>query len=436
MENIAKLAAASKTLQRDPETFEQFVEEGVKNGPVDTIFIDANTLFQSGIAEEVAKISPSVAEQLTTARATGGLIAIPTEEYLIRIAPTEFSEPLLDHVKFDPDGYTRAESVDFLKNHAEELQAEVEQVLKERPDAEIFRESQERVKQRILDELNTTNRFPQEVNHLYATLPAAYAATRAAKMGITPEQFSDRNPLRVIERNLGGEEYGQRGAATDTIHKATPERVANTLPEAREVASEFVGRQLYNESTGLNAVVSMTTLRKMTSRSAVSKSASLMSHISAVANADKLFRHALLDHSHPDARGEPTIVALHRYVAPMIDSDGSVLAVKMTVKETTGPNEPNPLYTIETIDVEKPARMAPSGEGIERGIGVGDVATASTGGPSEKVVQLLREVKDAMLKQGNRGAYNPLANTIILLQDADLSTFLHELGHYSKATIK
>ena len=87
----------------------------------------------------------------------------------------------------------------------------------------------------------------------------------------------------------------------------------------------------------------------------------------AVANADTLFAHALLNESHADKRGEPTIRAIHRYVAPMIASDGNVVAVKLTVKETTGPNEPNPLYSIEALEIAKPALDAPV-TGIERGI--------------------------------------------------------------------
>ena len=69
---------------------------------------------------------------------------------------------------------------------------------------------------------------------------------------------------------------------------------------------------------------------------------------------------------------------------------------KMTVKETTGPNEPNPLYTVETIDVEKPTLAAPSEGGIERGIGAEGVATTPTGGLSSNVVESMNRVKRAL----------------------------------------
>lgn len=43
------------------------------------VFIDAQTLMQSGIADQVAAVSPAVASQLAAAVQTGGQIAIPVE---------------------------------------------------------------------------------------------------------------------------------------------------------------------------------------------------------------------------------------------------------------------------------------------------------------------------------------------------------------------
>ena len=40
--------------------------------------------------------------------------------------------------------------------------------------------------------------------------------------------------------------------------------------------------------------------------------------------------------------------------------------VLMTVKETSHPKNPNPLYSIQTLEVGEPAREAPTEAGIER----------------------------------------------------------------------
>ena len=184
--------------------------------------------------------------------------------------------------------------------------------------------------------------------------------------------------------------------AIQTVERATPERKADSISDARQKAAAFIGLPLTNQETGIVGTVSNLNLRKMTSKSAMEKSASPESHIIAVANADKLFRNATYDHAHGDKKGEPTIKAIHRFVAPMVMPNGEVLITKITLKETTGTKEPNPIYTIETIDVEKPTLLAPSNEGIERGIGVNDVATSATGGLISNVSDIVEKVKRAL----------------------------------------
>ena len=92
---------------------------------------------------------------------------------------------------------------------------------------------------------------------------------------------------------------------------ATMQRQAQTLEQARELADNFVGVPLINISTGLTATVSRTNLGKMSSSKAGNKSVNMADHALAIANVDQLFAHALLDHSHPDAKDEPTIAAIH-----------------------------------------------------------------------------------------------------------------------------
>jgi hypothetical protein len=127
----------------------------------------------------------------------------------------------------------------------------------------------------------------------------------------------------------------------------------------------------------------------------------------------------------------------------MIMPDGEVLVAKITAKETTGRNEPNPIYTIETIDVKKPTLLAPSSvEGIERMMGGDAVATQPTGGLKGNIAEMVDDVKRAartvrdsrgLFKGGDTetyGAFYPGINTIALFKNANLSTFLHETGHF------
>jgi hypothetical protein len=209
----------------------------------------------------------------------------------------------------------------------------------------------------------------------------------------------DGNPQNAAGKKIfgGSRNPEKQDEARRIVERATPVRKAKTLEEAREKAKAFVGEPLKNDETGLVGTVSGNNLGKMTSNSAVGKSSSAELHSLAVANADKLFMNAELDHSHPDKKGERTIKSIHRFSAPMITPNGEIAIVKITAKETTGPKEPNPIYSIEAVEVRKPARKAPSGEGIERVIGIkNDVATHPTGELSpEKVAKTVEKVNNA-----------------------------------------
>jgi hypothetical protein len=167
--------------------------------------------------------------------------------------------------------------------------------------------------------------------------------------------------------------------------KAIMPRTASGLEDAKNIAQEFVGNEIVNRATKLVGMVSGNNLRKMASQKAGDKSTSMMDHALAIANLDKLFENAVLDHSHPDSKGEPTIRAIHRYIAPMFGVDGGLRAVKLTVKETTGPKEPNPIYTVEAMEIESPPSVLSRANPNETGI-------RPQAGMNQSVLDMLDEV--------------------------------------------
>lgn len=209
---LNELSAANKVLQRDADTFEAFVAHATENGPVQDVFINAQTLAQSGIAEQLAAVSPAVAEQLQTALDTGGDVRIPVAEYAARIAPTEYAQALLDHLKTNPEDFSRTEAQDYMQNHATELQAEVERVLADKQGDETFKASADTVKADIKTQLDTAARFTAPVNDAYASMVGNFFAVMAAKTGITPQEMFARYPLRVMAENVaGGQQFDQDG---------------------------------------------------------------------------------------------------------------------------------------------------------------------------------------------------------------------------------
>lgn len=90
---------------------------------------------------------------------------------------------------------------------------------------------------------------------------------------------------------------------------------------------------------------------------------------------------------------ESRIRAIRRYVAPLVTPEG-VVAVKMTVKETVSDKQPNPIYSVETIETAKPALDAPQ-SGIER---APVDRNAPQAGFNSKIVAALNIVKNGASK--------------------------------------
>ena len=253
-------------------------------------------------------------------------------------------------------------------------------------------------------------------DQLYAFLVKKHGSPRAASEALLKKGIPGLCYLDGVSRDNGvGEDEGTHNyviwdeslltpeaaniralfARRQLLAQATMQREAYTLEDARSIARrEFVGHKLTNAATGQKATLSASNLRKMTSEKAHKKSANARAHAMAVANADALFEAALLDHSHEDKNGEPTIAAIHRFVAPMV-FDGRVFAVKMTVKETTSEKNPNPIYSIEAIDVENPPSVLSRAEPDATGI-------RPQAGFSEKVLERLAEVKRALSDPASR----------------------------------
>lgn len=217
IETLNKFIGASTTLQRDPETFERFIEQATENGPVENIYINAQTLQQSGIAEQLAQVSPAIAEQFQTAIETGGDIRIPVAEYASKIAPTEFAQSLVDHLKVDENGFSRAEAQEYMQSQGEELQAHIERVMTENEGDTTFKASVETVKETIRSQLDTANRFTSQNNEAFSTLTATFFAVTAARLGMTPEALYSKYPLRVVAESIAGQQFDQSGnQKTDT----------------------------------------------------------------------------------------------------------------------------------------------------------------------------------------------------------------------------
>lgn len=353
---LTEMAAASKVLQRDPETFEAFVAQAAEGGSVQQVFIAADALMQSGMAEQVAAVSPAVAAQLEVAVATGGQVAIPVEEYASRIAPTEAASALLDHLKTDPEGFSRAEAQQYMQTHAQALQAEVERAIDAQQGDDAFKQSANEVRTAVRAQLDAANRFTPEVNAAYSSMVGNFYAVQAAKLGITPEAMFQRYPLRVAAENVAGERFDQ----------------AETLD----------GLKASLESGGVKASISEGADRITLSKIVVpegerGKGAGTVAMEQLVQYADAVGKHIVLSPSSDFGGNKARLTNFYK---------------RFGFVENKGANRA--FSTMESM-----YRQAPS-----------------------KVLE--------QNKAGARGSFSPESNTIALLKGADLSTFLHESGHF------
>lgn len=350
IENLNELASASNTLRRDPESFEKFIEHVSEDGPVQEVFINANVLMQSGIAEQIAQLSPSVAEQLPIAIQTGGQISIPVAEYATRIAPTEYASTLIDHLKIDPEGWTRAEAQEYMKTKGDELRSEVERLLESSGKDQTFKESKDRVYQAVLDNLNETNRFTQQKNEIDATLIATRTAVRAAQLHMTPEELFNKHLLKVagdgFQSTTSDVVLNQKHhVVLDTAFLKTEDQSTKGIKKAAAdyAKKNFANSIVKNESDGKDIIISKQGIKHGASGTGSKLSALALSAL------DQVISRAKYTHSEPDDKNRNAIKEI-RFYETTVNLGDEKAKLKIVVRVA---NDGNRYY--DHYEIENPA---------------------------------------------------------------------------------
>lgn len=206
---LTEIAKASKLRERDPQSFQDFVDAAAAEGPVQDVYVDARTFAQSlanaGVTpEQVAQASPTVAAQIEEALKSGGDLSIPIGEYMTTIAPTDAGSVLLPHLRTEPEGMSQAEATEFMQSQAEQFQAEVEKVMSEKQTDTAFQESAAKVEAHFAEQLSGANRFTGDVNGAYSKLASSFYTVQASRLGITPEAMLQHYPLQVRAESVRG----------------------------------------------------------------------------------------------------------------------------------------------------------------------------------------------------------------------------------------
>lgn len=228
-EDLAKKATESKVAERNPDAFQRLVTEAAAGAPIETIYVEgakfAEVLQQAGVTPaQLDAIAPGLGARVTEAAANGGDVVIPTGEYAAKLARRpEIDGALRPHLRLgDPDAMSLAEAEVFQqakKARVEETAAQVEERM--RTD-EAFATSARTVEMGMREQLVATGRMTAaEAGHA-AKLWREFAAVQANRLGITPEEFAGKYPLRVVATEarppsyvIGKSEKGDRWFVAD-----------------------------------------------------------------------------------------------------------------------------------------------------------------------------------------------------------------------------
>lgn len=419
LDRMTQLAQASKVAERDPESFEALVELAAEDGPVEHVYISAEAFFQSGL-DRVSGLSEAVLTQLPAASASGGLVQIPVAEWTTRIARTEQGAAALDNVKFDPEGFTRSEAVAYLETEGEQLAADVARAMEAEQTNETFQASRDRVRDAVLEELNTAGRFRPEKNAVDAELIAARTATRAAQLGVTPEELWQRQGFRVrADLPDGGVRLDQAATSIDQnatladqdwrvqrqfgmrLFRATSESETG-VPRLTSWTPDYETAEAYTDNPGFGGPH----IRDVF----VSIDEPEILDVDQFGGADLA---ALLGYDDPAETAQQWVDNGWRY--PWEESG----EVKRRLLETE--------YAAIRYEDDFP-------DGATTVVMLRDASGVDSNTPGDQLAGIIGEPINQVLEQaapvGPRGAYIPDANTIALLENANLSTFLHESAHY------
>lgn len=402
LRKLDELAKASKVRSRDVGTFEVFVAAATENGPVQELFIDAQTLAQSGMAEQVMAVSPSVAEQFEAALTAGTQISIPVAEYTARIAGTELSQGLVEHLRTEPDGFSVAEAQQYMQSYAEELKADVERTLSAKQGDEAFKAQVESVKTNIKTQLDTAARFTPQVNDAYASMIGNFYAVMAGKLGIAPDELLARYPLRIQAQSVAGGQQFDQGPFGPRFEQFKGNSKAAIEHLREQKTGEAIGALSHPELGDIDLVWG----EEGTSQSNGYGLAKLIKyHPEVVDNLQSILSDMKVVFK-SDTRAQ--LESKDHRAGVRLQWDGKAKQWLLTAFRKNGAGEGTRTDTAKFTSADDTASHTTDPENIV----------------DQKINQYYQN------QNTNRGAFNPATNMITLLKNADLSTFLHESGHF------
>lgn len=419
-EQLFGIAAASKLQERSPETMRDFVQavaEGSAGAPTE-LYIDArvlaDTLQQSGIdPAELAQRMPSVLAQLQDADATGGTVVVPVGELVAGVTGTGMEQAFAQNLRTAPDALSQVEAKQAADTAQAFLQESAARVIQQAQDASAAQASADAVKVSVLEQLTSANRFTADVNDAYASLVRDFYTVTGARLGLPAQEVFQRYPLRVLAEGTGQDALNQaqqsiRALVTKTREPGNASERVSFAPVPDWLARAATAAGL--DIAGFSHAIDSSAVRHVIKKHGDEKTEQARGQVAVteadfelipdvVAGPDKVL------FGTKNRLGKEQVVYLKKL------PDGSTLYLE---EVRTGRRE------LAAVSLRKyPATM--NAESI---LSTLDPNAQGDGG------SLIVVDGPGTLAQAARGTFSPSSLTISLLEDADLSTFLHETGHF------
>jgi hypothetical protein len=242
---ISANAQASALRNRSPDTFRQFVEAATANGPVENVYIPADqfTTYFQGLGvnphELVDQLEGVSRDDLDVALAARGDLKIPTATYAAKMAGSEHDAFLMENMRFDPNEFTATEAKQF----NERVQDALDEAWAAAEDARMHEEAARSHEQVIYDTMVSRLREAgrsTDVATTEATLYPAFYRVMAERAGQTVEDFMRAYPLPQVRGSLPeGIQFRDVDALNRTLAEARAQRSAG-LTDKRQSLLEFI----------------------------------------------------------------------------------------------------------------------------------------------------------------------------------------------------
>ncbi|RWO10621.1 MAG: hypothetical protein EOS08_31125, partial [Mesorhizobium sp.] len=241
---ISANAQASALRNRTPDKFRQFVEAATANGPVENVFIPAEqfaTYFQSlgvdpyALVDELDGVSR---DDLDIAIAGGGDLQIPTATYAAKIAGSEHDAFLMENMRFDPNEFTALEAKEFNERAQDALDEAWEAAEAVRLEQEGLRSFEQQIYDTMVSRLREAGRST-DVATTEATLYPAFYRVMAERSGQALDEFMAAYPLPQVRGSLPeGMQFRDVDALNRTLAEARARRSAGL--DKRQSLLEFI----------------------------------------------------------------------------------------------------------------------------------------------------------------------------------------------------